>query len=150
MVRSMKTGKLIFGLGSLLWGTLACEGQLSVPEPLPVADAGFDQVRYLGDASELTIDLDGRASCDPMGSTLQKATWSVVSAPGEEPSLEGEELGASFTVTEAGEYILTLQVSSGDRLSDPDYIAIQVKAGTGDDVVVAPPKTTACGDPIDS
>ena len=150
MVRSMKTGKLIFGLGSLLWGTLACEGELSVPEPLPVADAGFDQVRYLGDASELTIELDGRASCDPMGSDFQNATWSVVSAPGEEPTPDAEDLGATFTVTEAGEYILALQVSYGDRLSDPDYIAIQVRAGAGDDVVVAPPSTTACGDPIDN
>lgn len=149
MVRSMNRGKWIFGCGALLWGTLACEGELDLPEPLPVADAGFDQVRYLGDASELTVELDARASCDPNNAAFQEAIWTVVNAPGNPPAPVASELGATLTVTEAGEYVLALQVQYGDRLSEPDYVAIRVQTGAGQDVVVAPPSTTACGDTIE-
>ena len=124
-----------------------------MPEPLPYADAGFDQVRHLGGnaaSGALSVELDGRASCDPMGLAFEEATWSVVSAPGRAPEpVAGSKLRASFAATEPGEYVLALQVTYGGRLSEPDYVAIRIEPGEGEDVVVAPPGTTACGDPID-
>lgn len=138
-------------LGGLLGvlGALACEGQLSVPEPPPVADPGFDQVRYLNDAEGLTVALDARASCDPMGTPLTGAAWEIVSAPGTTPELSATTLlRAEFVASDPGEYVLSLTVAANDRESDPEYITILVKPGVGEDVVVTPPSTTACGDPL--
>lgn len=128
---------------------LACEGELSVPMAAPVADAGFDQLRHVVGSADLEINLDGRASCDPMGDGITTATWTVVTAPGSTPELDvGEDLTASFVTAESGEYVVSLVVGAGDRASDPDYLAVRVVDGEGDDVTVAPPATDACGQPI--
>lgn len=129
---------------------LGCEGELTVPLADPVADAGFDQVRHLGTQSELQVSLDGRASCDPAGEGLSGATWAVVSSPSGHPEVvPGEGLTARFTVSEPGEYLVSLIVTAGERTSEPDYLVVNVVEGHGDDVLVAPPATDACGQPLD-
>ncbi len=132
---------------SLLAG---CEGELTVPMAAPVADAGFDQVRHTAVVSGLEVTLDGRASCDPMGDGITEFTWSVVSAPGAAPELvEGDHLTASFSALDLGEYLVSLVVEAGERVSEPDYMVINVVNGEGSDVLVAPPVTDACGQPIE-
>lgn len=118
-----------------------------MPEPPPVADAGFDQIRYLGDAESVRVELDGRASCDPMGRTLTDAVWTLLSAPKPAPKLAPTSLlRAGFEAKEPGEYILSLVVIADDRASEPDFLSVRVERGEGEDVVVAPPATNACGE----
>lgn len=132
---------------------VACDGELQLPELGPYADAGFDQVRYLGNSgggsASIEVELDGRASCDPMGQPLGDAHWTLVqSPPGASVSAGTAKLSARMLVTAPGEYVLSLRVSTGERVSEPDYVSIRVLPGEGDDLVVAPPGTTACGDPL--
>lgn len=149
MVAAMTgAGKHIPSACLALLALCACEGELSVPEPPPVADAGFDQLRYLV-SDPLTIALDGRASCDPMGGGISDVTWTLVSAPGATPELSPSSLlRARFDAELPGEYLLSLVVTSGGRTSEPDYISVRVERGEGEDIVVAPPATTACGDAL--
>lgn len=134
-------------VGALLLG---CEGELTVPMAVPVADAGFDQVRHVVVPEDLEVTLDGRASCDPMGDGITAVTWTIVSAPAGAPELEvGSDLQASFLATEPGEYTVTLVVTSDDRVSEPDYMTVNVLDGDGEDVLVAPPVTDACGQPLE-
>ncbi|MFZ9886678.1 MAG: hypothetical protein ACO3JL_04160 [Myxococcota bacterium] len=129
---------------------LACEGELSVPVALPVADAGFDQVLFLGGEPSVQVHLDGRASCDPTGGALTSATWTIVSAPVAPPELSAADtLTASFDATEPGDYQIALLVEAGDRQSDTDFLAVRVEQGNGDDITVGPPATDACGAPLD-
>jgi hypothetical protein len=115
---------------------------------LPVADAGFDQLRF-GGAEAVRVMLDGRASCDPMGEPLGEVSWRLLRAPGEWPALEDDSaLRASFLAPGPGEYVLSLEVGTGDRKSEADLLSVRVEAGEGDDVDVAPPATNACGEPL--
>lgn len=146
-------GKDLFpAIALVLVGSVACDGELQLPELGPYADAGFDQVRYLGNAggeAGIDVELDGRASCDPMGQKLSEAHWALVQAPSGSPVPTGtSQLGAKMLVTVPGEYVLSLRVVAGDRVSEPDYVSVRVMAGEGEDLVVAPPSTTACGDPL--
>lgn len=138
---------LPIGLCALLAG---CEGELTVPMADPVADAGFDQVRHITAPSDVEVTLDGRASCDPMGEGLSGATWTIVSAPAGHPEVSsGDGLTAKFTASEPGEYLVSLVVTAGERASEPDYMAVSVVDGDGEDVLVAPPVTDACGQPLE-
>lgn len=129
---------------------VACEGELTVPMADPVADAGFDQVRHITAPSDVEVTLDGRASCDPMGDRITGATWSVVSAPAAYPEIApADGLTAKFRASEPGEYLVSLVVTAGERESEPDYMMVSVVDGDGEDVLVAPPVTDACGQPLE-
>lgn len=128
----------------------ACEGELTVPMADPVADAGFDQVRHITAPSDVEIALDGRASCDPMGDGITSASWTLVSAPAAHPEVApGDGLTAKFFASEPGDYLVSLVVSAGERESEPDYMVVSVVDGDGEDVLVAPPVTDACGQPLE-
>lgn len=133
----------------LVVGLAACDGDLSVPMAPPVADAGFDQLRF-ADGEAVSIVLDGRASCDPMGEALTDVEWTLVSAPGDAPELEeGAALRTGFVAADAGEYLLRLVVGTADeRDSEPDFLTVRVDDGEGDDIEVAPPATNACGEEL--
>lgn len=128
----------------------ACDGELAVPLVDPVADAGFDQVRHVSAPADVQITLDGRASCDPAGEGLSGATWTIVSSPAGHPELSAAEgLTAKFSASEPGEYVISLVVTAGERVSEPDYVAVTIVDGEGDDVLVSPPVTDACGHPLE-
>jgi hypothetical protein len=132
----------------VLLSSVGCVGDLAVTPTRPVADAGFDQVRFMGTAPKVTIELDGRASCDPVGAAPVTMTWAVLSAPGEHPALVTNGLHATFDASEPGDYAITATAHVGDRISDVDTVTIQVRTGNGDDVVTAAPHTDACGTPL--
>ena len=127
----------------------ACAGELSVTEPLPVADAGLDQILFLDGASSSVVDLDGTASCDPLGEAIASSTWTLIDQPaqgdGNGASIEASGLNASFTAEAAGEYTIMLSVKVGERASGVDYVTVVVREGSGDNVVPPPPATNACG-----
>lgn len=132
----------------------ACAGTLDVEGPDPVADAGFDQVRFLGDAAALDVELDARASCDPLDDAPDLgAAWTLVTAPpGANAAVsthKDDTLHATFTAELPGEYVVSVVVKNGDRRSDPDDVEIDVRAGDGEDIVVSAPDTDACGGPVE-
>jgi hypothetical protein len=136
----------------VLGATLGClEAPLSLEDPLPVADAGWDQVRYLGTDDTVVVDLDARASCDPVGAPLGPANWTVVQAPpSSAPTISNlGNLRALFEAATPGSYLIALTVSTDDRESDADFVLIEVREGEGDDVFIGPPDTDACGNGID-
>lgn len=132
-------------------GGVGCvEGTLELNEPMPVADAGFDQILYLRGADTKTVDLYGLGSCDPQRAGLDDERWKLVDGPSgaqEEISFQGN-LRAVYVAEGAGDYLIGLQVAAGERESPMDYVLISVREGDGDDVVVLPPEINACGDRI--
>lgn len=82
----------------------------------PVADAGADQVRAIG---QLAL-LNGSGSYDPFGNPLTYA-WTLQSAPpGSSAALAGEDsVLASFTPDLDGDYVFGLTVSNGTTSSLP-------------------------------
>ena len=140
---------------SLLFTTAAAsaciEAPLELEDPLPVADAGWDQVRYLGSDDTVVVDLDARASCDPVGAPLGPANWVVVQAPpNSSPTVSNlGNLQALFEAATPGSYLIALTVSTEERESDADFVLIEVREGEGEDVFIGPPDTDACGNPID-
>lgn len=143
----MRSAVLVLLLGCAALAAGCFEAQLELDDPAPVADAGFDQVRYLQGQPSLVVDLDGRASCDPLGNSLDAAEWRVLQAPpGAGPTISPlGTLQALFNATASGEYLIALNVVAGDRESPTDVVLIDVREGSGDDVVVGPPVTDACG-----
>ena len=139
--------------GWLLAGGLGagCLGSsLEVESPAPVADAGFDQVRYLGDRDSIVVQLDGRASCDPLGDLIDRAIWTMEDAPlnsYDEVSI-AQDMRAIFVANDPGTYLVSLKIQVADRESPADFVAVEVRAGEGEDVVVSPPSTDACGQDI--
>lgn len=135
-----------------LWSlaSVACfEAPLAVDVVTPVADAGFDQRRFLGGSTSVTIDLDGRASCDPQGEDLVDIAWSLVEGPERPALVDADRLRGGVVLSTPGEYLFALRVTTragGEvRESAPDYVSVRVLDGFGDDVVVRPPSTDACG-----
>jgi hypothetical protein len=126
-----------------------CDSPLDLPHAAPVADAGFDQILRLGDDGERRIELDGRASCDPLGEPLDDARWTLVGGPGaSDPRLLEGDLVASFLAGAPGEYVFELSVAAGERTSELDTVVVTVVDDDGDDDVLALPATNACGERI--
>jgi hypothetical protein len=129
-----------------------CAGELAVTTPSPVADAGFDQRRFLGAGpGEIDVEVDGRGSCDPAGGTSAlAATWTLVAAPaGPPPNVDVRGLVGAFHVATPGSYTLALTVRAGDRESEADFVTLHVEEGDGSDDVVGPPLTNACGEALE-
>ena len=87
-------------------------------DPLPVANAGPAQHVAMGD----TVHLDGTKSSDPNGDVLT-FSWSFTSKPaGSSATLSDATLpNPTFTVDQAGDYRLTLQVTNqhnGNSVAD--------------------------------
>jgi hypothetical protein len=128
---------------------MGCAEPVDLPLPMPVAQAGMDQVRHLNDRSEVRLGLDGRASCDPLGEELIDAHWQVLLAPGGATfSWESSEnaMRHHLLVKRPGEYVVGLVVETHDRKSDLDAVVIEVRPGSGSDRVLPPPQTDACGE----
>jgi hypothetical protein len=138
-------------VGILLVCAAGCfEGELQVDEPKPFADAGFDQVRFLGQTPVITVELDGRASCDPLGQDAPLLAWAVVDAPPYASPVvtTSGTFRAVFVAESAGDYLVSLRALVDGRESDTDFVAVRVHDGDGSDLVVAPPDTNACGEPL--
>lgn len=103
----------------------------------PVADGGSDGVAGLGEA----ITLDGRASYDPEGETLE-ATWQFVSQPSgstlSAADIDGADtLEASFEPDVAGTWLIQLAVCDSEPLCDTDTVTWEVEGAAGNNPPVA-------------
>jgi PKD repeat protein len=87
----------------------------------PVADAGSDQYRRVGDV----VMLDGFRSSDPDGDALTYE-WSIITRPaGSTTNLQTSTvMRPSFILDRPGAYTLQLIVSDGQVDSDPDTVLI--------------------------
>lgn len=138
-----------------LWGLSGCAGELSEADVSPIASAGFDQVRYLGDDNTVRVPLDGRASCDPLGGALDAYHWTIIAAPpGSEvevqaPGEDDNPRRAAFQAELPGTYLVALRVGAGQRVSTSDTVAIEVRVGDDAPQIFEPPLTDLCGTPIE-
>ena len=104
---------------------------------LPIADAGSD-FKFVcpGPCTNYSQSkvLDGSASRDPLGEELTYQ-WNTVQHP--EPLnfpdfLKNEtEKQAFIKAHTAGEYIFSLVVTAGNRVSDPDYVTVIIAEPDG-------------------
>ncbi len=94
---------------------------ISTENSRPVADAGPDQTRAVGD----TVVLDGIGSTDVDGDLLS-FFWSLVSTPaGSGATLsDPTAVNPSFVVDVSGEYVVELVVGDGVLDSEPDIVEI--------------------------
>ncbi len=90
----------------------------------PIADV----VKTAQGSVGMPIILDGSASSDPDGDTLEY-TWLVIDSQGvnvTEQLTNADTAQPTFTATEAGVYEATLRVSDGFATSEPETIRIDV------------------------
>lgn len=101
----------------------ACADDQEPENEPPVADAGTDQLVYLG----AEVVLDGSASFDPDGDPLTYL-WTLVSAPaGAVVELsDPAAVSPSFLPEVPGEYVFSLVVNDGEFDSEPDFVTILV------------------------
>jgi len=126
-VDGRRTRRLVFLSLFFLPGVMGCGGNAAIPS-LPIADAGFD--RHDAEIGEATI-LDGAGSFDPDGEALT-FRWTITSRPvGSEAVLEAGDAAAQISLTPdlGGYYLVTLLVSTGERTSKPDAVAVEVPNG---------------------
>ena len=105
-------------LASFLSG---CGGSLGTGSySAPIADPGFDRVVPVGEATTI----DGIRSCDPDGGSLN-FQWSLLSKPeGSQTTVNQGGVQLVFTPDTAGDYLLQLVVSNGERSSHPAYALV--------------------------
>ncbi len=106
----------------------------------PVADAGPDTSVWVG----RFVQLDGSGCKDPDGDPLSYA-WSFVSRPsGSAAALShADSKNPGFSPDLPGDFVLTLTVSDGKTISDPDYVT--VTARTNHPPVAEAGSYSACG-----
>lgn len=97
--------------------------KISHTNPLPIANAGSDQIIYLGE----TAQLDGSGSSAPNEEPLSYL-WDIESAPaGSIATLSGSTIpNPTLTPDIGGQYIISLVVSDGVNNSIADTISINV------------------------
>ena len=97
---------------------------ISTVNTSPVANAGADQGRCVGDA----VTLDGSGSSDVDDDELE-FSWSFTSRPaGSSAALANAgSVSPSFTLDKAGDYVLRLIVSDGSALSEPDSVTVSTQ-----------------------
>jgi len=99
-----------------------------INEP-PIADAGPDQIKTIGD----TVNLDGLGSSDPEMSPLTYS-WSFTSIPvGSSATLSDPNIvNPTFVADLAGNYVLDLVVNDGNANSPPDSVKVTANIPTAD------------------
>ena len=105
-------------LGTLLCG---CGGSFGTGSlKAPIADPGFDRVVPVGEATTI----DGIRSCDPeKGSLIFQ--WKLLAKPeGSQTNVTSGGVQLVMTPDTAGDYMLELVVSNGDRKSHPAYAMV--------------------------
>ena len=100
---------------------------ISTANSRPVANAGPDQQKKVGD----TVALDGSASADADGDPLAYR-WSLTARPDSSAATlsNTEQVQASFTPDVAGDYVAQLIVNDGTLDSEPDSALVTVTAST--------------------
>ncbi|MCY3020485.1 MAG: PKD domain-containing protein, partial [Planctomycetota bacterium] len=115
--------------------------------PPPVAVAGKDQTRNVGD----TVRLDGSDSKAAPGQTVTEWEWKVVQAPeGFKPDPKSlKERVVEFKPDAPGVYQFELRVSDGKRQSEPARTTVTVQAPVPPPVAVAgKDQTRTAGDTV--
>ncbi len=121
--------------------------QASNGNQAPIADAGQSQI--LTPCAPTEVNLDGSASFDPEGSSVE-FEWHFTSVPNgsgvSDAFLDGQyTVAPAFNWDVPGIYTLELRVSDGQVQSEPDYVAVQAvpslpngapEAFAGDDVLI--------------
>ncbi len=94
---------------------------VSTENSAPVARAGSDQTRFVGQ----TVSLDGRDSIDVDGDALAY-TWSFTSRPAGSAAVlqNANEAVASFVIDAPGSYVVQLVVHDGTVSSAPDSVVV--------------------------
>ena len=136
-------------LTSLLLATQflsSCSQTVQLDQDAPWADAGDDQLRKWS-SMRMVIGLDGRASCDPLQQGIRAYDWRVFSQPDDaDIQLQrADSVHPSFVVTRPGTYVLTLEVLSGERWSDPDPVNVVVSGEIDQDFPPSAPTQDRCG-----
>ena len=136
---------LLFALSTIV----SCAQEIDLPGAAPWADAGDDQWRQWN-GQDLVIGLDGRASCDPLGEAVKIYDWRIFSQP-EEADIHlqrADSVHPSFLAKYPGQYILTLEVLSGERWSDPDPVNIHISDTIAEDYAPSVPLQDRCGNDL--
>tara|TARA_Y100001934_G_C12149385_1_gene676522 strand:- start:9 stop:476 length:468 start_codon:yes stop_codon:yes gene_type:complete len=147
---NLRISTVVFLFGAFVFTGLmsgCLSGQLVQPEEAPLSDAGYDQVLFLGSESSITVNLDGRASCDPGGFPISAAAWALLEAPGIS-SIDISSVGTLqgfFEASTPGIYLLSLTVTADERESAPDFVEITIREGNGENDPGTLPETDACG-----
>jgi uncharacterized cupredoxin-like copper-binding protein len=112
---------------------------VSTENSAPVADAGPDQTKQVGE----TVTLDGSGSSDVDGDALTYA-WAFDTRPAGSTAAPSDptEVGPTFVVDESGTYVVSLVVHDGTTDSAPDTVTISTEntapvADAGPDQAVA-------------
>ena len=100
---------------------------MSTENSRPVANAGPDQQKRVGD----TVALNGSASADADGDPVAYR-WSLIARPDNSVATlsNAEQVQASFTPDVAGDYVAQLIVNDGTLDSEPDSALVTVTAST--------------------
>ncbi len=120
-----------------------CGGSLGTGDyATPIADPGFDRVVPVGEATTI----DGIRSCDPEGGSLT-FKWSLLSKPeGSQTTVTEGGVQLVMTPDTAGDYLLELVVSNGERSSHPAYALVSATTQSNSWTTGGGPGTTdRCG-----
>lgn len=124
----------------------ACGQEADLPPPLPLADAGDDQLRLLRPGGT-TVGLDARASCDPEGRYIETFAWTFISVPRgmrEDVPID-PGLHTSFVAPLAGRYVVQLVVIAEGLESAPDQVVIELRDDVAEDLVPTAAAIDRCG-----
>ena len=110
-----RSAKQVFDFADIVWTVVG------VPNHLPVANAGPDLTRAVGQ----TAQLDGSASSDQDGNPLTYQ-WTLTSIPpGSQATLsDATAVKPTFVVDRAGTYVATLIVNDGVANSAADAVSV--------------------------
>ncbi len=99
-------------------------GQTIAANTPPTADAGSDQLAFVGD----TVTLDGSDSSDPDSDSLS-FSWSLIETPPRSLAVLSDEdtVSPSFIVDLPGDYTVQLVVDDGTEDSAPDVVVISTE-----------------------
>lgn len=112
----------------------------------PIADAGGD----LGGKVGVVVNLDGSASYDPDGDSLNY-TWSIVSAPSDShvKLSDADQETAQLVPDTDGTWHIALVVDDGDLESEEDELTVSVTSGNGTPTASAgSDQTVTAGDTV--
>jgi len=133
----------------LLLAAVACAQEVEFERPLPIADAGDDQLRLLAGDS-LFIGLEGRASCDPSGDLIEAYHWSLTGKPAGSQAIlnDADTIHPNFEADKVGAYFVALIVEAHGETSDPDEIIIELRDDLERDIAPVAPTHNRCNDQL--
>lgn len=111
---------VLLGIAGEVTQTLAFE-PFNITNQCPVAHAGEDQLVYLGEPATVSADL----SSDPDNDSIYYS-WQMIAVPEESEAVlnDNDTETVSFTPDVHGDYRISLTVSDGICMSEPDIVIV--------------------------